>query len=67
MKTPTLEEVKEYFKDAKTIRTNTGIEKIKIDLDRISVDYGQCYTKVDDYFYTIWDCVNGYAKIISHK
>jgi len=66
MKTPTLEEVKEYFKDAKEVESCYG-ELVKIDLNKISFDVRAYYIEMDNYFYSIWTENKGYAKIISYK
>lgn len=70
MKKPTLEEVKEYFKDADTIKNRFGKE-FKINI----ISIGYCVNSFmnlndkDDNSdgATLWDEQGGYAKILSYK
>jgi hypothetical protein len=65
MKTPTLEEVKEYFKNAKQVIDLANKQKINIDLQSIHHDYNSFWTKCCDRYYIVWN--NGkYAEIISY-
>lgn len=73
MKTPTLEEVKEYFKNAKEIKApySTGIIREIDDFSTlIQVEYGfeiQDKNNHDTYI-TLYDSeINKYAEIISYK
>ena len=71
MKKPTLEEVREYFKDAKVVRNNIQtfqINDIKNIINGLVVD--------SDYFYkdeisgiksAVWEDHTGYAKILEYK
>lgn len=71
MKTPTLEEVKEHFKNAKEVRCLTNklkINKIKLDTihyDEINDKFFWCNPK--DGHLAIWSNIYGYAEIVSYK
>jgi len=74
MKTPTLEEVKEYFKDALEIRCQ-GDSKLKMKITNIDKDGYFYYTgeKPKDlalnrnYYAILWNTHDGYAKITKYK
>jgi len=73
MKTPTLEEVKEYFKDAKVVEclTQKSKENISNPINKgIHFDLN-CYWieafGVSGRYTELWNDNKGYAKIISHK
>ena len=67
MKTPTLEEVKEHFKDAEAILTvSYGHKKSYCENTIIyNTTYNSYYTK--NGASTIWNSTNGYAEIITYK
>ena len=70
-KTPTLEEIKEYFKNAKEINTPFGGINYKIDVLKYGVFYDDKYVirqKENENFEKILLYYNGeYSKIISYK
>lgn len=73
MKTPTLEEVKEYFKNAKEVRClySRAICNITKQKARgIHLHYCSFWVDIEDelkYSLKLWDERNGYASIISYK
>lgn len=78
MKTPPLEEVRERFKDAKKVSdAYNGLKFNLNNYDLDSIHYGDMSSTTNDvYIYKIgnkgyekslWDDVNGYAKILSYK
>jgi hypothetical protein len=68
MKTPTLEEVKAYFKNAKEVKGNFKKFDISKILDTLHKASG-CYWVIleDNYRPVVWGYDNGYAEIISYK
>lgn len=71
MKKPTLEEVKEYFKDAKSIKAVFGINEYHIDTENLGIfetetgfRQNRCFTSNE---LLLWDTVKGYAKILTYK
>jgi len=63
---PTLEEVKEYFKNVKKIKEESGNE-FNIDWETVYFsDYGNWCSDRGNNFY-LWSNITGYAKIISYK
>jgi hypothetical protein len=68
MKTPTIEEVKAYFKNAKEVKGNFKKFDISKVLDTLYKVNG-CYWVIleNDYSAIVWGHDNGYAKIISYK
>jgi len=67
MKTPTLEEVKEYFKDAEVVMEICYLKKeFKIDFSIVKLSPFGNYVQGDKNLY-LWSKEKGYAKIISYK
>jgi len=65
MKTPTLEELKEYFKDAEIVRESTFKGRhFKINWDKVEESALGNWIQ-DDYF--LYNERSGYAEIISYK
>lgn len=64
---PTLEEVKEYFKNALEVKTKTFGDVIKIELDKIYLSQGQYFNNPENNPVTIWSKEKGYAEILTYK
>lgn len=70
MKTPSLEEVKEYFKDAELVKNRFGKE-----FETCEIVHGHCpnsFMNINKNDYnsdgaTVWDEKEGYAKILTYK
>ena len=64
--TPTLEEVKYYFKNAELIKSNTGT--VFRNFDDLFFKH-DCYFSTDPTGYKriVWDKYNGYAEIVEYK
>lgn len=71
MKTPTLEEVKEHFKNAKEVRCANKRKDIGIvELDKFKFSSRKTAIIQNPYsknWIVLWDFENGYAEIISYK
>jgi hypothetical protein len=69
MKKPSLEEVKEYFKDAKIVRCIyvDNIFDITEEAEDIRFDFGEYWIKADRNDVNLWDKSKGYAKILTYK
>ena len=71
MKTPTLEEVKEHFKNAKEVRCANRKKDIGIvELDKFKFSSRKTAIIQNPYsknWIVLWDFKNGYAEIISYK
>lgn len=65
MKKPTLEEVKEYFKDAETVHTSGGI--VEMNLNNIFCQEQLYWVKFRFGCYIIWSETEVYAKILTYK
>jgi len=69
--TPTLEEVKERFKDAKKMQSPLGNTKYKINTKKLGIYFdGKNYRQNKDSEYRellLWEEFNGYAKILTYK
>jgi len=72
MKTPTLEEVKEYFKNAKEIKGIYTFKIFQINTEKYGVylelsgDFRQCKNE-DGKEFLLWSKEEGYAEIVSYK
>ena len=67
-KTPTLEEVKEYFKNAKEVREKNYNKIFVIDWDNVWFsEYENWCTEYEDNTRYLWNKEKGYAEIISYK
>ena len=60
LKTPTIQEVKDYFKDAKEVDCLTGLGFEYVEKHEIEFDI-ECYWLGNA---KVWDCSQGYAEII---
>lgn len=65
---PTLEEVKEYFKDAEKVQCifDKGLIS-EIDVNKIKFKYGEYWCEIIDSEINLWDTTKGYAKILTYK
>ena len=67
-KTPTLEEVKEYFKNVKEVREKNYNKIFVIDWDNVWFsEYENWCTEDEDNIRYLWNEEKGYAEIISYK
>ncbi len=67
MKTPTLEEVKEYFKDAESVQESWHSKKVfELDFSLVSKSVFDNWIQGDKNLY-LWSKEFGYAKILSYK
>lgn len=73
MKKPTLEEVREHFKDAKVIRWPGYSGTMDIDTEKYGICYTdsnrirQCVGKDEVYSPLLWTSIEGYAEIVEYK
>lgn len=72
MKTPTIEQVKEHFKDAKIVRclfsgTESDITRPKYDIEYLEGDYWITPRKHPGHNLELWSRTKGYAEIIETK
>lgn len=65
---PTLEEVKEYFKNAEKVQCifDKGLIS-EIDVNKIKFKYGEYWCEIIDSEINLWDTTKGYAKILTYK
>lgn len=70
MKKPTLEEVREHFKDAELVKYLVGDNIAKIETEKIDLDGFGYYVAKDlfsDTFLVLWQKGYGYAEIVKYK